>query len=87
MTAWLVVDHLPCHFFDEELAALVRPFGRVLFAQIMRDRAGDQLGFGYVEVDTLEHAQCAICALNGHEIHGRTITVGLVQDPRSAPTA
>jgi RNA recognition motif-containing protein len=78
LTALLIVDHLPRHFFDEELAALVRPFGTVVSAHVMRDGAGDHLDFGYVELDTLENAQCAICVLNGQEVYGHTITVGLV---------
>lgn len=81
LTALLIVDHLPRHFFDEELAALVRPFGTVLSTHVMRDGAGDHLDFGYVELDTLENARCAMCALNGHEVHGHAITVALVIPP------
>ena len=84
LTALLIVDHLPRHFFDEELAALVRPFGTVVSAHVMRDGAGDHLDFGYVELDTLENAQCAICVLNGQEVYGHTITVGLVTPPYRA---
>jgi RNA recognition motif-containing protein len=83
----LIVDGLPQYCSEEELIVLFTPFGSVLSAQLPRDHLLNLLGFGFVEMESADNASRAMFALNGHELHGHTITVGLVQDPTSAPAS
>jgi RNA recognition motif-containing protein len=84
MPALLVVDRLPRHFLEQELADLVCPFGTVLSAVVVCS-AGQSLSFGFVEFTDAKDAGRAMAALNGQEISGHRITVALVQDPSSTP--
>ncbi|MBN1432120.1 MAG: RNA-binding protein [Methanomicrobiaceae archaeon] len=54
----------------EEITDIFSEFGNI---QSVKLRAGD--GFGFIKYKTLEGAQKAIDAMNGKELHGRTLKV------------
>lgn len=54
----------------EEIHELFTGYGKVKDVKIY---SGD--GFGFIEFETLEEAQTAIRAMNGKELHGRTLKV------------
>jgi len=85
MSALLIVDHLPRHLSNEELAALFRPLVSVRLARIVRDTRGQSLGFGFVEVESEDQANKAIVKLNGYEVGGHCITVAVPGNASSAP--
>jgi len=72
----LYVGNLSYDTTDNDLQNLFVPHGTVQSAQVIMDRdAGRSKGFGFVEMDSGEHAQAAITALNGKEVNGRALTV------------
>jgi RNA recognition motif-containing protein len=86
MSALLIVDRLPCHFYDDELAALFQPFGHVLSARVVRDGRRHSLEFGFVQMENAEQAAQAMFTLNGYQLNGHPITVALVRNPASTST-
>jgi RNA recognition motif-containing protein len=85
MPALLIVDHLPRHLTNEELAALFQSLASVRFARIVRDTRGQSLGFGFVEVESEDQANKAMAKLNGYEVGGQYITVAIPGSASSAP--
>jgi RNA recognition motif-containing protein len=85
MPALLIVDHLPQHFSNEELAALFQPLATVRSARIVRDSRGHSLAFGFVEVDSQEQASEAVMKVNGSEVGGHYIRVAVVGDSSFTP--
>jgi polyadenylate-binding protein len=84
MPAILIVDNLPDPFLDYELADMFLPFGRIISARLVRDRSGDFMGFGFVELET-DHPARVVSTLNGKEIHGQKIIVSVLNGgPSSA---
>jgi RNA recognition motif-containing protein len=72
----LYVGNLSYDTTDNDLQNLFVPHGTVQSAQVIMDRdAGRSKGFGFVEMDSGDHAQAAITALNGKEVNGRALTV------------
>lgn len=60
----------------DELKDLCTPFGNVISAKIITDRAtGKSKGYGFVEFDNEESAQKAIKELNDTQVKGRNIKV------------
>jgi len=60
----------------DELKELCTPFGNVVSAKIITDRAtGKSKGYGFVEFDNEESAQKAIKELNDTQVKGRNIKV------------
>ncbi len=50
-------------------------------AQVITDRdTGRSRGFGFVELATPETAKTAIDSLNGQNVDGRDLTVGIAKD-------
>jgi cold-inducible RNA-binding protein len=76
----LIVDRLPQHCFEEELIALFAPFGSVLSVQLARDHLHNVLGFGFVEMASVEEGCRAVFALNGKELYGHTMQVAVVTE-------
>ncbi|PQK12955.1 hypothetical protein BB8028_0003g15700 [Beauveria bassiana] len=61
---------------DDELRALLSPFGQVEFVKVVRDfNSGRSKGFGFVEMATMEEAKEAVDKLQGSIYEGGTITV------------
>ncbi len=60
----------------DELKELCMPFGNVVSAKIITDRAtGKSKGYGFVEFDNEESALKAIKELNDSQVKGRNIKV------------
>ena len=72
----IYVGNLHFEFTEDELHQLFIEHGRVESASIARDHQTERpKGFGFVEMPAQEEAQAAIVALNGKEVHQRTLTV------------
>ncbi len=80
MVAKLFVGNLSFQVSDIELEDAFRQYGAVASAKVIVDRrTGRSRGFGFVEMSAEDQAQQAIEALNGFEIKGRPINVGLAR--------
>ena len=82
----LYVGNLSYDVSSSDLEAMLATHGTVLSAEVISDRAtGRSKGFGFVEMESDDHAQAAIDALNGQETGGRTLTVNEARprEPRS----
>ena len=77
MNKKLYIGNLPFTAEEGQLQALFGSDGRqVASVRILSDRAtGRSRGFGFVEMASVEDAQKAIEALNGHDFMGRPLTV------------
>ena len=52
---------------DEDLHALFSPFGRVVRANVVRDReTRESKGFGFVSYESRKDAEKALAKMNGH---------------------
>jgi RNA recognition motif-containing protein len=72
----LYVGNLSYEMTSADLETLFAPHGTVQSAQVIMDRdTSRSKGFGFVEMDSGEHAQAAMQALNGHALNGRALTV------------
>lgn len=76
----LFVGSLPWAVDSAQLEQLFSQFGKVLSAQVLKDReTGRSRGFGFVEMSTPEEAQKAVEALNGSDMEGRKIVVNIAR--------
>lgn len=76
MAKKLYVGNLSFDMTDNDLQNLFTPHGAVQSAQVIKDReTGRSKGFGFVEMESADHAQAAITALGGQEVNGRALTV------------
>jgi len=70
------VSNLSFNVQDEDLRGLFTPYGEVVSAKIINDRAtGRSRGFGFVEMSDDNAARKAIGELNDTSIDGRNIKV------------
>ncbi len=61
---------------SEDLQKVFETYGSVSSANVIKDKfTGRSRGFGFVEMDNDDEARQAIEALNGSELHNRTIVV------------
>jgi RNA recognition motif-containing protein len=81
MGTLLIIDQLPHDYNELELTALLKPFGHVVSARLIRDHLNRSLGFGFAEMEDLQEALSAVVELNGSELRGHTLLVSLVSDP------
>jgi RNA recognition motif-containing protein len=80
MSTKIFVGNLPFSVTDASLRSNFGEFGKVTSAKVMIDRDTDKSkGFGFVEMESAEHAQAAISGLNGMPVDGRTISVSLAR--------
>ena len=71
---------------DDSLKAFFETIGEVTSARVVTDReTGRSKGFGFVEFADEANNQKAIDELNGKELDGRTITVGLARPKEDRP--
>ncbi len=76
----LYVGNLPYSTTDTSLADMFAPFGTVLSASIITDRAtGRSKGFGFVELEDDSSAKTAIDKLNGSMIENRALVVSVAR--------
>jgi len=86
MATKLFVGNLPFNATTADLEALFGQVGTVSSVNIITDKfTGRSRGFGFVEMGSSQDAQTAIERFNGHELHGRALTVNEAkpQEPRS----
>ena len=80
----IYIDPLPRDFTSADLAALLRPFGEVLSAEIVYDTLGYSLRFGRAEMQTEEGAENVVKHLHGKVFHNATLTVLRTEDGGTA---
>lgn len=88
MSTKIFVGNLPFSVTDSSLRSNFGEFGKVSSAKVMMDRdTNKSKGFGFVEMESAEHAQAAINGLNGMSVDGRTISVSLARprEDRATP--
>lgn len=72
----LYVGNLSYDTTDGDLATAFGAHGELRSAQVVMDReTGRSRGFGFVEIDDRSQAEAAMSALNGQQLHGRTLVV------------
>ena len=80
MANTLYVGNLPFKISDEELAAHFASAGEVLKVTHVRERGSDRSnGCGFIEMADGAGAAQAVSTLDGSELAGRTLTVGLAR--------
>jgi RNA recognition motif-containing protein len=72
---WILLDGLPLSFTDEDLRRICAPFGVVAQAHLVRMPDGTPIGFGRVEMVSMEAAEAARQGLDGRPLTHHTITV------------
>jgi len=71
---------------DDGLTAHFAQIGPVKSARVITDRdSGRSKGFGFVEFENEEDNQKAVDQLDGKELDGRTISVGLARPKEDRP--
>ena len=81
MSSNLYVGNLAFGTTSADLETLFASHGEVKKAQVIADRdTGKSRGFGFVEMASSEGAQAAIDSLNGHNLDGRDLTVGVAKE-------
>jgi RNA recognition motif-containing protein len=80
----IFIDPLPRDFTSSDLAALLRPFGEVLSAEIVCDTLGYSLRFGRAEMQTEEGAENVVKQLHGKIFHNATLTIIRTEDGGTA---
>lgn len=72
----LFVGNLPFSVDDDELRSVFGNYGEVTDAKVITDRDSNRSrGFGFVEMPNSNEAQDAIEALDGNDLHGRSLNV------------
>jgi len=73
----LYVGNLHVNVADGDLRPIFEAFGDVESIDLQKDSAGNSRGFGFVQYKNAEDAKNALQALNGLEIAGQPIKVGM----------
>ncbi|KAF9325400.1 hypothetical protein BG006_011125 [Podila minutissima] len=69
---------------EDDLKQVLEPFGAIEFVKLHRDpETGKSKGFAFVQYQKAEDAKQALSRLNGYELAGRTIKVGMVTEKGS----
>ena len=86
--SWILLDGLPLPFTDEDLRRLCAPFGVVVQAHLVRMPDGTPIGFGRVEMASMEAAEAARQGLDGrpHAITVRHLTAD-EEPPSGSPSS
>jgi len=74
------VGNLHANIGEDDLKALFEPFGDVILVNIIRDNTGVSKGYGFVEYKKSENVKKAIELMNGFELAGRPLRVGIVNE-------
>ena len=78
----LIIDGLSLSATADDLREMLSPYGTVVWCRIALDRWGISLRYGYVVMDTEDHALKAIHALKGKTLAGLPITCALAPVPQ-----
>jgi len=82
----LYVGSLHVNITEDDLRLVFEPFGDIDFVQIHIDaETKKSKGFGFVQYKRAEDAKKALSQINGLELAGRQIKVGLVNETKSEP--
>ena len=84
----LYVGNLSFESTENDLQDLFEQHGQVNEVRLMTDRmTGKSRGFAFVTMNDNAQASAAMSALNGRELHGRTLTVNEARprEERSGP--
>ncbi len=80
------VGNLSFHTTQDDLTSIFSQFGAVERVNLVTDRmTGQPRGFAFVEMTTRSEAEAAISALNGSDLHGRTLNVNEARPKTDAP--
>lgn len=74
--------NMPVDWDDEQLKDWFAAAGTIKSAIVMKDATGKSKGFAFVNYETHEEAAKAIEELNGKEINGKAVFVGVAQKKR-----
>lgn len=86
MSKKLYIGNLSFNSTEEDLQALVSPYGTVESTTVIRDKMTSRSrGFGFVEMSSENEAKEAAEKLNGTEFQGRNLKIDLARErePRS----
>jgi RNA recognition motif-containing protein len=79
----IFVGNLSYELREDELEQLFTEFGEVSSVKVITDKfTGRSKGFGFVEMPNDEDASKAISALDGQEVHHRSIKVNKAMPPK-----
>jgi len=86
MSMNIYVGNLSYDTTEDQLRELFAPFGEVVRASIITDRAtGRSRGFGFIEMTDDAQGRQAIEEVNGKELNGRSLTVNEARPRESRP--
>eukprot|EP01097_Dermamoeba_algensis_P008578 TRINITY_DN576_c0_g1_i1.p1 TRINITY_DN576_c0_g1~~TRINITY_DN576_c0_g1_i1.p1 ORF type:complete len:273 (-),score=64.90 TRINITY_DN576_c0_g1_i1:91-909(-) len=81
--ARLYVGNLHVNITDDDLKLVFNPFGEIDFASVHTDpETGRSKGFGFVQFRRTDDAKKAMHQINGLELAGRHLKVGMVNDAK-----
>jgi RNA recognition motif-containing protein len=84
MSKNIYVGNLSFETSADDLIAAFSPYGTVSTAQIVSDReTGQSRGFAFVEMS--DGGDAAIAAMNGQQLHGRSLTVNEAKPRQDRP--
>ena len=77
----LFIFHLPNEWTEDDLSRSFSPFGKIVSARIMTDKAtGRSRGFGFVSYDNPPSALSAVRGMNGFSVLGKRLKVQLKKE-------
>ncbi|UQC74367.1 CC1-like family splicing factor [Colletotrichum lupini] len=85
----LYVGNIHFNVTEQDLQAVFEPFGELEFVQLQKDDNGRSRGYGFVQYREASQAREALEKMNGFDLAGRPIRVGLGNDkftPESTAT-
>jgi len=82
------VGNLSFQTTQDDLNSIFSQYGAVERVNVVTDRTtGQPRGFAFVEMSTRSEAESAISALNGTDLHGRTLNVNEARPKTDGPRA
>ncbi len=80
------VGNLSFQTTQDDLNSIFSQYGAVERVNVVTDRAtGQPRGFAFVEMSSRSEAESAISALNGTDLHGRTLNVNEARPKTEGP--
>jgi RNA-binding protein 39 len=76
----LYVGNIHFNITEKDLEAVFSPFGELEFVQLQKDDTGRSRGYGFVQYREAHQAREALEKMNGFDLAGRPIRVGLGND-------
>lgn len=73
-----ICNFIPDQLADEELSVLFEPF-QPLSVKLVRDRAGNSLGYAFIDFSTRPQADAAIQSLNGLQVYNKRLKLTLAR--------